>query len=533
MTEDGWLVLPLAHLGVLLRAQVARVSQAGLHRFSGLVQQRTPQGWRQVDSVTLAGMVGAELEGRGGAANPEFVGQVARSRDTVGFLLLCRPTTSAPRLADPPINRYVASEQSLVYGHPLHPTPKWQGDDLDSWSAYAPELHRTVRLHWLAVPNEQTAQDSVDGRGFDAHAVASGPPHVADVPEGYSALPVHPGQWKLITSGLVAPRVAAAVADGTFVDLGPGGPVTLPTASVRTLYVPSVDLFVKPSLHVRITNCVRKNAWYELRGAVLLTRKLAPIAARYAAELGGGFALMPEPAYRTVDPARWGVEAAEALGVIVRSGVRPHLGPGETPLLAGALASGDGEHGVAALLPGHDPVHWWTRYVRLLVPGVLRLWHEHGVVVEPHLQNVVTVVDPTGLPVRQLIRDMEGVKLLAERHAGYLDSLPPDIAVNLGYQAERAWDRLSYCLFVNHLATLAGAIADAVPGIEPELWQVVRGVVTETAHELGGSPFVDRVLAGAPLPMKTSMLLRWSRQADRQVEYVGMTNPLGATVPAP
>ena len=56
-------------------------------------------------------------------------------------------------------------------------------------------------------------------------------------------------------------------------DLGPGGSPFTATASVRTLY--GADAFLKFSLNVRITNCLRKNAAYELTGAVALTRLLA------------------------------------------------------------------------------------------------------------------------------------------------------------------------------------------------------------------------------------------------------------------
>ncbi|WP_203414823.1 IucA/IucC family protein [Entomobacter blattae] len=49
-----------------------------------------------------------------------------------------------------------------------------------------------------------------------------------------------------------------------------------PTSSVRTLYHPELESFLKFSIHTRLANCVRKNAWYELESAVALTELLQP-----------------------------------------------------------------------------------------------------------------------------------------------------------------------------------------------------------------------------------------------------------------
>ena len=62
-------------------------------------------------------------------------------------------------------------------------------------------------------------------------------------------------------------------ADG-ILDLGACGPEAVPTSSVRTVHVR--DGFLKFSLDVRITNCVRKHAWYELPGAVHATAVRRP-----------------------------------------------------------------------------------------------------------------------------------------------------------------------------------------------------------------------------------------------------------------
>ncbi|NYH44733.1 siderophore synthetase component [Micromonospora jinlongensis] len=485
---DGAAHLLLRHLGVTVRCGVARHSPLGAHRYTGPVQRRTDNGrWVDLDADGLASLVAAELTTRTGLANDEFVEQVQASRDTVARLLADRPTEDPTPTGEPAIDAYVDSEQSLVFGHPHHPTPKWRSGDPESWRAYAPELRTSFRLHWLAVPDDLAA-----GAGpFDALVAALDPPRP---PRGHRVLPVHPWQLSLIPP--THPRLR---------DLGEAGVPVRPTASVRTLYAPAADLFVKTSLHVRITNCLRKNARYELTGAVALTDLLARVP------MPDGVGLLTEPAYRTVDVPG----PDEAYGTILRSGLRPHLRPGDTPMLAAALA--------ATPLVTPDPVAWWRAYVGLLVPAVLRCWLSHGVVHEAHLQNVVVVLDRDRRPVRMLLRDLEGVKLDAERWTAWPDGVPAQVR----YGPLDARHRIVYCLFVNHLGGICGALADARPGTERRLWQELRAVVEAVAAELDDPPELRSLLNGEPLPAKANLLVRWRRDADRAAPFVPVPNPLG------
>ncbi|HEX3647619.1 MAG TPA: ferric iron reductase, partial [Pseudonocardiaceae bacterium] len=211
-------------------------------------------------------------------------------------------------------------------------------------------------------------------------------------------------------------------------------------------------------------------------------------------------------------------------GVIVRDDVTGYVPAGTTPLLAAAIAD---EYPLSdahvSRLAGSDVLGWWAAYLRLLVPPVLTTWFEHGVVLEPHLQNVLVCVADDGLPVRLLFRDLEGTKLVADRHAATLAALPPDVAASLSYTREQAWRRVAYCLLVNHVAEFVAALADLRPDLEPDLWAMVRG-------ELAGLPTmppeIAAVLAGGPVPAKANLLARWRRTNDRGAGYVPIRLPL-------
>jgi siderophore synthetase component len=254
--------------------------------------------------------------------------------------------------------------------------------------------------------------------------------------------------------------------------------------------------------------------------------------------------MLGEPGYRTVMLGE--EEAAEGLSVIVREGLRGHLAPGATPVLAAALTeppatpSPDAGHGGVAggvaggLLDGRDPewlLTWWHAYVRAVAPPVLHALFGHGVVLEPHLQNVLVGVDDDGLPVQAIFRDLEGTKLLTSRHDAMLATLKPGVARALGYDAERGWHRVAYCLFVNHLAEIAAAVADRHPDsggpFEAVLWERARDVLTGFAREHGWPPQLRATLAGVPLPAKANLRLRWARGADREAAYLPVRNPLG------
>ncbi|RKE18773.1 IucA/IucC family siderophore biosynthesis protein [Streptomyces sp. TLI_171] len=524
--SDGALLLRLPRRGVLLRAALRRTSLLGAHRFTGPVHERTPDGWRELDWRELAEHIRAELTLRTGVANEEFLDQVASSHRGTAAALAARPAAGT----DP----YLESEQALLFGHRFHPAPKSRSAARGSWSDYAPEARASFRLRHLAVRTEYLAQDTADPAAL-AHLDALRP-----VPAGYTLLPAHPWQYRLLADH---PLLTAALERGDVLDLGEGGEPYAATASVRTLY--GAGAFLKFSLNVRITNCLRKNSAYELTGAVTLTRLLAAPLADLAERFPDA-AMLREPAFRTL--ALPGPDGApdlalfEGFGLIVRDGLDRVVRPGLTPLLAAAVAD---EHPtspaqVSALLADRDAAadrDWWAAYLRLLVPPVLAAYFDHGIVLEPHLQNVLICVDADGRPAQVLFRDLEGTKLLPEHHAGALAALPADTARPMTYDAQRGWDRVVYCLLVNHLAEVLAALADRHPEQEAELWAEVRTVLGEYAAAHGCPPRLAALLAGVPLPAKANLLTRWTRRPDREAGYVPLASPLsipaGACAPAP
>ncbi|MEU9374456.1 IucA/IucC family protein [Streptomyces sp. NPDC048255] len=501
---DAYAATPL--LNCLLReaAEPAPEHGLGAHRLRGSgrllrvrggrrpvrPELRTTDGWHPLSHTELVKLTSDELRQYTGVSNDELPVEMADSREAVAALLTARAG------AEPPRDPYLRSEQSLVMGHPYHPAPKARGGaPAASWLPYAPEAHARFPLVFLALREDQAVEEG-------GPAAAAALDSLADLldgprpPAGYRLLPAHPWQLDLVGSRRA---VREAFADGRLLRLGESRLPAWPTASIRTLHVPdpSADLFVKFSLDVRITNDVRRLWRHDL---LTLRRTDAAAEAGFAAlrRTGSDAAWLADRGYRTAG------FAFEELAVLVRDGLRAHVLPGTTPLLAAALAESDPGNPLARTA---DPAGWWRAYLRQVVPPVLELFARHGVVLEAHLQNTLVAFDASGTPVQALFRDAEGVKLSAD-----LDR-------------EAAWQRLVYCLVVNHLMEIAGALAERHPDISPLVWPAVREEFLRY-DATRGLPETAALLAAPALPAKTNLLLRWTRADGAAARYLPLPNPL-------
>ncbi|MFE9771938.1 IucA/IucC family protein [Streptomyces sp. NPDC005931] len=437
----------------------------------------TDGAWHLLGHTELVKLVAEELRRHTGVSNHELPADMIDSRDAVAALLDARARTA------PPDDPYLRSEQALLTGHTHHPAPKTRGGGPTAgWLPYAPEAHARFPLTLLGL-REDAVVDEGDTSALDRLGAA---------PPGYRMLPAHP--WQL---DLAAHDLAPAFADGRLIRLGTTSGDWWPTAAIRTLYAPGDDLFLKFSLDVRITNDVRRLWRHDL---LRLRGTDTAVRAAFAA-FDGPAAWLSDRGHRTAD------FAFEQLAVVVRDGFRGHLLPGATPCLAAALVEGfDGD----PLAATADPAAWWRAYLERVVPPALAAFAAHGVVLEAHLQNTLVAVDSDGMPVQALFRDAEGVKLLVDAGGA---------APMTGVPRAAGWERLVYCLVVNHLAEVAAALAERHPGLDP--WPAARRELAR--HDL---PEAGALLTAPTLPGKTNLLLRWTAADGAEARYRPVPNPL-------
>ncbi|MFG2474442.1 IucA/IucC family protein [Streptomyces fagopyri] len=599
---DGTLRIPLPASGTSLLIPVHYWSATGWHRFGLPHLADAPEGAPPADAVTVAALLarqpapgtgttsviapvpegdtaptsdaGAETGigtacGTGGAlpyaAGPaapayhpvgdgsDLVGRVADSvRRTAVFI-----SDRRERPADVP-DLFLAAEQALLLGHPLHPTPKSREELSEAeMPLYSPELRGSFPLHWMAVAPSLLASDSawtergrpVRAQQLTVRLAGAGLP----LPDGYAALPLHPWQMGEVRH---RPGTAALLDAGLLRDLGPYGSPWHPTSSVRTLYRTGVPAMLKLSLGLRITNSRRENLRKELHRGVEVHRLLRGGLSKQWQAAHPGFDIVRDPAWLGVD-APDGTPLT-GLDVMIRHspfGVtddvgcvaglvspRPYARPGTgddadpRPVMRSRLAEIVTRiAGLAGRPRGAVATEWFLRYLEQVVRPVLWLDGEAGIALEAHQQNTLVLLDREGWPAGGRYRDNQGYYFRASRRAE-LDARLPGIGVHSDtFVSDEVTDeRFAYYLAINNVFGLIGAFGSQHLAEEGVLLAAFRRFLTGVATGPGrlDTPLPPHLLDSPVLRCKANLLTRLHGldelvgPVDTQSVYVTVTNPL-------
>ena len=523
-----------------LLIMVDRRSNIGSHYYLSDVYVKTEEAlqWQVPDMASLVKALLKHCQWLEDAPNDELVGQVLQSQEVMASIVA--HATEQPRLQ--PLKDYRNSEQGLWFGHPNHPTPKvrqWPTHLLQEKPPYAPEFSATTALHQFSFPLDGL---KAQANRMDAMDVL---PYVANQREAESTqrvvLSMHPVQAALFSQDA---RVAEMIKEGVIGDLGKSGWHAAPTASMRTWYIDGHPWFIKGSLNVRITNCVRKNAWYELESTLVIDRVMHRLLQLKDPALEA-LCVAQEPATVHWQPVSGDEEQKrwfrEQTGVILRENfcqryasqnclLSATLFARDTALAPMILTFIEGTTHLSAqeTLPTEQQVRqWFQAYLRTLVAPVMGLFFRHGIVMEPHLQNCV-LIHEKGQPQKMLLRDFEGVKLTSDKGVDWLagEVLDPCVEASMIYSREKGWNRIAYCLFVNHIAEAVLALSWQRPALADWLWQDTLEELRRVRKTLGvPAPELDALIKGGSLPCKTNFKLRLMAKADRQAQYVLLPNP--------
>ncbi|WP_097956162.1 MULTISPECIES: IucA/IucC family protein [unclassified Streptomyces] len=523
--------------GTALLVPVRYWSATGTHRFGAPALENAPAGAPPADAATVAVLIGRE-GGESGAG--DLVARVADSvRHTAGFIDQRRRSPADPAEAD----LFLTAEQSLLLGHPLHPTPKSREGLSESESRrYSPELHGSFPLHWFAVDRSLIATDSAWTEGGPATADELLAPHADGLkpPPGTVAVPVHPWQAADL---LHRPQVRALAGTGLLHDLGLHGEHWHPTSSIRTVHRPGARVMLKLSLGVRITNSRRENLRKELHRGVEVHRLLSTGLAEQWQREHPGFDIVRDPAWLAVDDP----EGVPVTGLDVMLRHNP-FGPGDdAACIAGLTAQRPrpGRPGMSSRLAevvsaladrtGRTTTDvsaaWFRRYLHHVVRPVLWLDAHGGVALEAHQQNTLVLLDPDGWPVGGRYRDNQGYYFRDSRRDELEQRLPGIGAVSDTFVSDPVTDeRFAYYLGINNILGLIGAFGAQRLADEQELLTVLRRFLSETA-ELG-SPLPAYLLDNRQLRCKANLLTRLHGldelvgPVDTQSVYVTIANPL-------
>ncbi|CAL9292551.1 IucA/IucC family protein [Streptomyces sp. SudanB182_2057] len=608
------LTVPLPASGTALIAPVRYWSPTGWHRFDPLRLASAPGTAPPVDAVTLAALLARETPapptpapttpgpradrdsgtGSGGTSRTPAAptgprpggeattdgseaglgpgsrgGPAPLTRPAAGGDLVARVADSVRRTAefiryrrahpaDTP-DLFLSAEQALLLGHPLHPAPKSrEGLTEAEADRYSPESHGSFPLHWLAVAPSLLATDSAwteRGRPVPAgRLVRSLAGTDLPLPDGYTALPLHPWQAREVRH---RPAVAALLDSGLLRDLGPLGAPWHPTSSVRTVHRSGAPAMLKLSLALRITNSRRENLRKELHRGVEVHRLLRTGLAGRWHTAHPGFDIVRDPAWLAVDDPD-GLPVP-GLDVVIRHNpftpaddvgcvaglVSPRplaVPPPNTPepcvtwpvrsRLAHLLARLTARTGRPV---GAVATEWFLRYLEHVVRPVLRLDGEAGIALEAHQQNTLVLLDGDGWPIGGRYRDNQGYYFRESRRTELAARLP-----GIGDRSDTfvpddvADERLAYYLAVNNVFGLIGAFGSQRLADERLLLAAFRRFLTTLASgpaPLRGS-LPGRLLDSPVLRCKANLLTRLHGldelvgPVDAQSVYVTIANPL-------
>ncbi|MEU2955219.1 IucA/IucC family protein [Streptomyces xanthochromogenes] len=536
---DGPLLrITLPASGTALLVPVPYWSPTGWHRFARPALHGGAAGAPPADAVTVAALLGREAGLSGGA---DLVGRVADSvRRTADFIADRRSRPGPREDAD----LFLTAEQSLLLGHPLHPTPKSrEGLSETEVRRYSPELHGSFPLHWLAADPAVLACDSAwteGGRTIGAAQLALRFADGLQLPPGTVPLPLHPWQARDVAQ---RPDVAALLDAGLLHDLGPHGEHWHPTSSVRTVHRPGADAMLKLSLGVRITNSRRENLRKELHRGVEVHRLLRAGLGEEWQSAHPCFDIVRDPAWLAVDTPDG--EPLPGLDVVVRHNpfapgddavciaalTAPRPMPGRSAMhsrladVVGRLAARTGRPATAV------SAEWFLRYLDQVVRPLLWLDGTAGIALEAHQQNTLVLLDPDGWPVGGRYRDNQGYYFRESHRAALERRLPGIGATSDTFVPDAVTDeRFAYYLGINNILGLIGAFGAQHLADERVLLAALRQFLARATGL--GSPLPAQLLDSATLRCKANLLTRLHGldelvgPVDTQSVYVTITNPL-------
>lgn len=548
---DGVLRIDLPSSGTTIEAELRHWSAAGWHRFDAVRLSAGGVTTGPADTSTVASLLAREAAARAGGQPHQTIDLVGRvldsARRVATFVGARRSEVAETRPAQAPSGRtpFLAGEQALLLGHPLHPTSKSRvGLSEAETRAFSPELRGSFPLHWFAADPDVVASDSalewsagdiVAGLASSTESSAGG----LDVPPGMIAVPAHPWQARDL---LGRPGIASLLGSGALRYLGPAGPAWYPTSSVRTLYRPDAPVMLKLSLGLRITNSRRENLRKELIRGVEVHRLMEAGIADSLHAAHPGFDIVRDPAWLAVghdglgldvlvreNPFSSDVDACCVAGLIAEL---PGIGPSRLGSLVSGLAQRSGSSVAEAA------VEWFKRYIDSVAAPVLWLYASYGVALEAHQQNTVVVLDSDGWPAGGRYRDNQGYYFAASR-VDDLSRLVPGAGVESDTTVpdEVAEERLGYYLGINNLLGLVGGFGSQGLADEAQLLDVLRSRLESLRSSLSMAatavPRTLSVLLDAPiLACKANLLTRLFGMDElvgpvsSQSVYVGIRNPL-------
>ena len=561
------LEVQLESLETTIAVGVSFRSLVGRHRLTTVFQKHQNQfNWHEIDTISAILLLiediystSANKSNNASAKDHqlELIARTIESHQVMSHYLEQRLNDDTLDKQEPDNQQFIHSEQSLLFGHWLHPTPKSR-QGIHAWQHqnYSPELCSTFKLHFFAVERDVVRQNSIldisaekifqniAHMDLDAKKVAN----VSGLLEGEKdkiLLAVHPlqAQWLLHQD-----YVLDLIEQETLIDIGLLGPKFTPTSSVRTVYCAELDYMLKLSIPVKITNSLRINMQHELDAGMLVAKLLKKC--RFS-EQYPQFKTIDDPAYITLDIASDNGQKRESgFEVIIRDNPFSHANTKSNNLNVQSIAAlvqdpltEETQSRLAFTInklatqekasPRDISLRWFDAYWTCAIESAIRLYDIHGIALEAHQQNSLLDISG-GYPKYYYYRDNQGFYLSKGQQQRLLNIEPQLHRVeDLFYDDEMICDRFSYYLIVNQLFSVINRFALDQLVTEAELLEITCQKLQALLPEMQnvGKALVESILHRKEIPCKGNLLTRIEDVDELQVElelavYTSIRNPL-------
>lgn len=387
-----------------------------------ITRRRVPDGSRlPLDALDLC----LELRGSLGLRDevvPVYLEEITSTLAGIAYRLT-KPPVSAAELAKKA--DFQAIETGMTEGHPCFVANNGRlGYGIDEYHAYAPEAASPVRLIWLAAHRDHatfTCSPDIDHNQFLDEELGSGVLgrftetmaalglDLAD----YRLIPVHPWQWW----NKLSVTFAGELARHRLVYLGPGDDTYLAQQSVRTFFNVSTPTrhYIKTALSVVNMGFLRGLSAAYMAATPAINDWLADLIAHDEVLRATRVTIVRERAAVGYHPRQY--EAAtdrhspyrKMLAALWRESPVATLEPGRRLATMAALLHVDheGRSFATALIEQSalEPATWLRRYLDAYLTPLLHAFYAHGMVLMPHGENVILVLN-SGVVERVILKDI-------------------------------------------------------------------------------------------------------------------------------
>lgn len=551
------LCIPLLSKQLSLYMQIQYWSPTGRHLYELPVYiESSTQQFQPVGCWTAISLLIDDLSSKHAqACSNELLYHVIQSSNNIESYIHDR-SSDGSKLYRPDIT-FLDAEQSLLFGHTFHPTPKSR-QGFPEWRQhlYSPEQKGQFQLHYFAAHETIVQQRSIGSKittdrvmeellqSMTGEEVRLFDRRWGRFHNCYMLIPVHPVQVEWLKGQL---HVQEWIKTKKLFYLGPMGRNYHATSSIRTVFHSESPHMYKFSLQVKITNSMRVNKRSELDGAIeaaqLVARLEQPLSERFPC-----FRIIRDEAYVTLGEM---TDKESGFEVLLRDNPFQHVTKSSDRAIVAAAFTQESIDGSPTLLEriitklaavrkethSQTSVEWFHKYLSISLKPMVWLYMKYGIALEAHLQNCVVMLDDDGYPDLLYFRDSQGY-YYASSMVGDLEHMVPGISTSTNvFEDAMVEERFSYYLIVNHLLGIIQAFGTARLIDERvlllELRAVIEAMLLDSRKD---TKLLDSWLYDPSIRCKANMLTRLFDVDELESEleqavYVSIRNPICLEVP--